>query len=376
MNTRVDVAIAGGGPAGCALALALAQSGRSVALLEAKADVSGDGPLRPLALSEASRMILERVGAWAGLRATTILEVDVSQAIAPGRTRFDADDAGLAALGHVVAYAPLCAEMARLARDRMPGTRFGVQIATIDEGPGSVALSLTNGERIVASCLVHAEGSASSMHEKPYGQSALLAEIEVHPSARHCAWERFTPSGPLALLPFDGRYALVWGLPSARAEALRDADALEFLAELQRAFGDRAGRFAAVRDRWCAPLALRRRARRVEGRQAYIGNAAQTLHPVAGQGLNLGLRDAWALARAMRSSVDAGDPAALARFGRARRLDAEATIRVTDFLATMLDGDNPIAGATRGAAMLALDAFGPARRFFARRMVFGPSAIP
>ena len=165
MNTRVDVAIAGGGPAGCALALALAQSGRSVALLEAKADVSGDGPLRPLALSEASRMILERVGAWAGLRATTILEVDVSQAIAPGRTRFDADDAGLAALGHVVAYAPLCAEMARLARDRMPGTRFGVQIATIDEGPGSVALSLTNGERIVASCLVHAEGSASSMHE-------------------------------------------------------------------------------------------------------------------------------------------------------------------------------------------------------------------
>lgn len=376
MSDRVDVAISGGGPAGCALALALAQAGRSVALIEAKAAIAGDGPLRPLALSEASRMILERVGAWAGLRATTILQVDVSQAIAPGRTRFDAGDAGLPALGHVVAYAPLCAEMARLVRSRVADARFGVEVASIAAGAGGVALDLTNGERIDATCLVHAEGSSAGMQEKPYGQSALLAEIEVHPSARHCAWERFTPSGPLALLPFEGRYALVWGLPSARAEALRDMEPRAFLAELQRAFGDRAGRFAEVRDRWCAPLALRRRARRVDGRQAYIGNAAQTLHPVAGQGLNLGLRDAWALARAMRACGDAGDPSTLARFARARRLDTEATIRVTDFLATMLDGDNPLAGATRGAAMLALDAFAPARRFFARRMIFGPSAIP
>ena len=169
---------------------------------------------------------------------------------------------------------------------------------------------------------------------------------------------------------------MVWGTSPSRADALEAADEAQFLGELQSAFGDRAGRFVRVHGRWSVPLSLRRRSRRVEKRQVYVGNAAQMLHPVAGQGLNLGLRDAWELCRAVSGTVDAGDAAALARFGVRRRVDTEATIRVTDLLATLFTGGNPLAGAARGAAMVALDACAPARRFFARRMVFGPSAIP
>ena len=124
------------------------------------------------------------------------------------------------------------------------------------------------------------------------------------------------------------------------------------------------------------PLSLRVREARIGERSAYIGNAAQTLHPVAGQGLNLGLRDAWDLAQIMRDAGDAGDRATLERFAARRRLDASATIRATDLLAGIFLGVNPLAAAARGAALTALDIFPAPRRFFARRMIFGPSALP
>jgi 2-octaprenyl-6-methoxyphenol hydroxylase len=115
---------------------------------------------------------------------------------------------------------------------------------------------------------------------------------------------------------------------------------------------------------------------RVGEREVFIGNAAQTLHPVAGQGLNLGLRDAWELAETLRDAADPGDAATLARYAARRRLDAAATIRVTDFLASAFVGSNRVLHAARGAALMALDVFPPARRFFARRMIYGPSALP
>src|SRR5438034_1048552 len=131
-----------------------------------------------------------------------------------------------------------------------------------------------------------------------------------------------------------------------------------------------------VEARAVQPLVLRVRAARIAPRAVFIGNAAQTLHPVAGQGLNLGLRDAWDLARVWRGSSDPGDAATLERYAARRRLDAAATIRVTDFLAGAFLGSNRFARGARGAALAALDAFPPARRFFARRMIYGPSALP
>jgi 2-octaprenyl-6-methoxyphenol hydroxylase len=196
------------------------------------------------------------------------------------------------------------------------------------------------------------------------------------PPARAVAFERFTREGPLALLPFAGRYALVWSLPPEKAQALAVAPQVEFLRELNAAAGTRPGRALGVEARALQPLSLRIRDARIGERSAYIGNAAQTLHPVAGQGLNLGLRDAWELAQIMRSAPDPGDGATLARFAARRRLDAGATIRATDLLAGIFLGVNPLAAAARGAALTALDIFPAPRRFFARRMIFGPSALP
>jgi 2-octaprenyl-6-methoxyphenol hydroxylase len=224
--------------------------------------------------------------------------------------------------------------------------------------------------------VVHAEGAAPEASEKRYAQDAVVGIVSVASDARGAAFERFTADGPLALLPFGGRYALVWSARPERAAALAAAPEAEFLAELAAAAGSAPGRLIACEARSVQPLSLRVSPARTGPREVFIGNAAQTLHPVAGQGLNLGLRDAWELAETLRHAADPGDAATLARYAARRRLDAAATIRVTDFLASAFVGSNRALHAARGAALMALDVFPPARRFFARRMIFGPSALP
>jgi 2-octaprenyl-6-methoxyphenol hydroxylase len=223
---------------------------------------------------------------------------------------------------------------------------------------------------------VHAEGSAGDARERGYGHEVVVARVEGESASQATAYERFTHEGPLALLPLAGHWAAVWSMRPERAAALMDAPARQFLDELQRAFGERAGRFTAVHERARAPLALRVRASRIEGREVYIGNASQTLHPVAGQGLNLGLRDAWDLAQVLRDAGDTGDARVLARFAAQRRFDAAATIGATEVLARGFLGDNALARAARGVALTGFDILPPVRRLFARRMIFGTSALP
>lgn len=373
---RADVVICGAGPVGSLLALALADAGRRVALVDAHGQDAARAPFRPIALSHASSLILQRAGAWDGFAATPIESIHVSQSRSLGRTLFSAADARLPALGHVVEYGALAGALRARAAARVAEPCFDDALQSVAGSGAVVDVVLASGRHVEAACVVHAEGGSERMHEKRYAQDALVAEVEVDPHAATRAWERFTPEGPLALLPMQGRYAAVWAAQPERIAALEVAPQAAFLHALQDAFGRRAGRFARVHRRSRVPLALRRRACHVEGRQVYVGNAAQALHPVAGQGLNLGLRDAWDFARNASAQADAGDPDALARFGAARRRDANLTAGITDLLATSFVGTNPLAAAARGAAMLALDACAPARRFFARRMVFGPSAIP
>ena len=345
-----DVLVLGAGPVGCTLALALAGSPHRVRLVDPQAG-SLLPVFRPIALSHASRLILERVGAWGAFPVTPIAAIHVSQAEAFGRTRLDASEARVPALGYVTQYADLVAALrARVAIEREPGE----------------AARLT----------VHAEGRAADSRERRYAQDAVVAQVAAEPASQATAYERFTGDGPLALLPLAGEWALIWSAPAARAAALAAAAPDAFLEQLQHACGGRAGRFVAVRSRACVPLALRVRASRVQAREVFIGNAAQTLHPVAGQGLNLGLRDAWDLAQALHAAEDPGAAQALSRFGAARRLDAAATIGVTEALARGFLGDHAVARAARGAALTLLDVVPPARRFFARRMIFGPSALP
>ena len=344
----IDVLIRGAGPVGCVAALALRNS-HEVRLLESGAAAPA---FRPIVLSYASRLILERVGAWDSLAATTIETIHVSQAGAFGRTTLGAADAGVPALGYVVEYAHLLANLRKLASP------------------------LFTTEDLPARCVVHAEGMSPDAEVKRYAQDALVAQVEMAPPARAVAFERFTREGPLALLPFAGRYALVWSMPPDKAQALAAAPQADFLRALNTAAGTRPGRAVGVEARAVQPLSLRVREARIGERSVYIGNAAQTLHPVAGQGLNLGLRDAWELAQIMRTAPDPGDGATLARFAARRRLDAGATIRATDLLAGIFLGVNPLAAVARGAALTALDIFPAPRRFFARRMIFGPSALP
>lgn len=354
---RPEVAIRGAGPVGCVFALASHASGKSVVLQGRRpfAEDSRPAPLRPIALSHASRLILERVGAWRGLPATPIETIHVSRQGGFGRARLGAADASVPALGYVTDYGALLNSLFSRVEDS------GIRIETEPDD---------------ALLVVHAEGTSSALKEKNYGQEALVALVTTSPAAAHTAWERFTPEGPLALLPLGERYCTVWGMRPERAQALCDATETEFLDELSRAFGRRAGAFHAVGERGRVPLALRVRPSRVDVREAYIGNAAQTLHPVAGQGLNLGLRDAWDLARVLRDAEDPGDARVLARFARSRRCDAMATVRATDFLAGAFLGANPLTGLMRGIGLTALDICLPARRFFARRMIYGTSALP
>jgi 2-octaprenyl-6-methoxyphenol hydroxylase len=344
-----DILVLGAGPVGCTLALALHGSRHAVRIVDP--GPAAGGTFRPIALSHASRLILERVGAWGAFAVTPIASIHVSQAGAFGRTRMDAADAGVAALGYVTQYADLLAALrARVSVERSAGDP--------------------------ASLTVHAEGSSGESRERRYGHDAVVARVAAEPAPRNVAYERFTAEGPLALLPLAGAWALVWSARPERAAALAQAAPQDFLAQLQRAFGDRAGRFTAVHERSRAALALRLRASRVEGREVFIGNAAQTLHPVAGQGLNLGLRDAWDLAQTLHAAEDPGGTQALARFAAQRRLDVAATIGVTELLARGFLGTHPLARAARGAVLTSLDILPAARRFFARRMIFGPSALP
>ena len=340
----LDVLIRGAGPVGCALALALRESGLRVALLE---QATLPPAFRPIALSYASRLILERVAAWDGLAVTPIERILVSQAGAFGRTRLDASDAGVPALGYVTDYAALLAEL-----------RARVE---------------TTSEAADARCIVHAEGAPPGNEGKRYTQDAIVGLLHAEPSSTATAFERFTPEGPLALLPLAGHYALIWSMRPEHAGRLMGASDTEFLHELNAIAGAAVGRGTKVEKRAVQPLVLKVRGARVEGNEVYIGNAAQTLHPVAGQGLNLGLRDAWDLARALFREVS---PESLARFAVQRRLDAGATIRMTDFLAAGFAGDNALLRAARGAALTALDIFPAPRRFFARRMIFGAASIP
>jgi len=347
--SRIDVLVRGAGPVGCALALALKDSNLRIRILEKQSAPSG---FRPITLSYASRLILERLGVWSDLAVTPIETILVSQAGGFGRTQMDAADAGVPHLGYVLDYSALAAALR------------------------AKAAPLLTGEETTASCTVHAEGVARDAEETRYSQDAVVALVKSEPAARAAAFERFTPEGPLALLPLAGRYAVVWSASPQRAQQLADMPPDAFLAALAAAAGRRPGHPLAVEARAVHPLALRVRPARVAPRAVYIGNAAQTLHPVAGQGLNLGLRDAWELAQMWQDAQDPGDAALLARYAARRRLDAAATIRVTDWMAKGFTGTSRLSRAARGVALTALDVLPGPRRFFARRMIYGPSALP
>jgi len=361
------VAIVGGGPAGMALALALHRHGVAAEIFDARARGAATGDKRILALSAGSRQILERLGAWHGIPATAIATIHVSQRGRLGRTLIRADEEDVPALGYVLAASDLAATL-----DVAVSTAGITYHEHRKVGAGDTPRSKSPGGTAGFALTAWAEGAIGEGEAtvRDYGQHAVLCTAATREPHRHVAWERFTPDGPLALLPFGNEYAVVFTCATAAAPELAALDDAAFLERLQHQFGMR-HTFTAVGPRVSYALGLRYRERIVAERQVWIGNAAQTLHPVAGQGFNLALRDIWELGRTLADSADPGDATLLGSYAAARRLDRRGAIGFTDGLVRVFSNDFAPLAHARGAGLLALDLLPPARSFVARRMMFG-----
>jgi len=382
-----DVLIVGGGPVGVCLASALARAGFGVGLVEAAPARAPGADDRPLALSLGSRRILEGVGVWGAVapQATPIRRVHVSQRGAFGVARLCAREHAVEALGYVVPAGVLQAALGRELR-RGAGQVAVFAPATVEDaavGVDAAFLEVRAGEglrTLRARLVVAADGARSRLRgllgigarTRPYGQTALTARIEHERGHAHTAYERFTTLGPMALLPLAGdACGLVWSLPAGEAEHLLAIGEGPFVETLQREFGWRLGRVRLAAARRSYPLALVESREQVRRRVVLLGNAAHALHPVAAQGLNLGLRDAAALAEvvadALRAGRDPGALAALERYRRWREGDQRRVIRSTDALGRVLSAPAPPLAAVRGAGLLALDLVSPLKAGFARR---------
>jgi 2-octaprenyl-6-methoxyphenol hydroxylase len=377
----LDVAVIGAGPVGATLAALCHGAGITMALFEAREGPARDA--RTLALSHASRVLLEEARAWPAQVATPITSIHISQKGGPGRTLIRADEQGLPALGYTVGFAQLQQALDERVADAGIPVHYAHACDEITLEPEAAVVRFTSGASVRAKLLVLADGGANArripgiaFNEKDYAQAAVVAAVHSDRPHDSRAYERFTPGGPVALLPVGERYALVWTAAPAEAQRLLALDDSAFLAELQAHFGDRAGRFTAVSNRASFPLVLRAVNAPVALRTVIVGNAAQALHPIAGQGLNLGLRDAAALSGLLLSATPeaVGERAMLDAYRSARRQDAARGILFTDLLVSAFADSRRIPTWGRGLGLAVLDLFPPARRLLAERMIRGASA--
>lgn len=415
-----DLLIVGAGPVGLALALALKDAGLDIVLADTRTRDAVTRDPRDLALAHGTRLTLQRLGVWDALPTTAIEHIHISHQGGLGRTLIDAAEHELPALGYVASAGALAAAL----RDAVNAAGIPVldetEITNLAAGEDDVIASLGGAGRpaptLRARLAACAEGGLRAgdpnVVEHDYGQHALIADVQVAGGHRHTAFERFTPQGPVALLPKGDGYALVHVARPETADELLALDDAAYLARLQAHIGGRA-RLTGVGPRLRYPLVLRYRRSTIAQRTVWLGNAAQTLHPVAGQGFNLALRDVWALADTLlkqreaclagassprahanaspaqsadstprdsstqdAAPFDPGQQDVLAAYAAARGLDRLGTIRFTDTLVRVFSNDFAPLRHARGAALFALDLIPPLRNFVARRMMFGARAWP
>lgn len=373
-----DLIVAGGGPVGLCAALAAHARGLDVAVLEKRPELASRDP-RVFALSYGARLILDRLGVWERIaHAYPIRVIEVSQRDRFGRTVLSASELAIDALGYVVAYAGLiealttavthigirCYEGARLIDATTEGQHALARFEHADD-----TASVPAGVIAVADGGV-CEDDRAKTHVRGYGQCAIVADVHASRARIDHAYERFTARGPIALLPAGTHHALIWTVPESEAEGLLALDDDAFQIALTKAYGERIGEAGLRGPRAAFPLALRFTRNITNARTVLIGNAAQTLHPVAGQGFNLGLRDAYELALALGERGQ-NPLEGLTRYRASRRLDRTAGTLFTDFLVRAFSNDLPLFGAARGAGLALFDAISPLKKILMRRMIFG-----
>ena len=373
MHTQTEIAICGAGPAGMALAALLVKrgmAGERIVLVDAKSLEAASADPRSLALSWGSRQLLEQVGAWP-VPATEIHQIHVSRKGQFGRSMITRDEQDVPALGYVTRYGDVVKVLAGVCERLGVRSLRPARVTRIDEAPEQVHLVLADGGSVDAGIVVQAEGGlfgeqVDKAVKRDYGQTAIIAQVTTSAPVAHRAYERFTGEGPLALLPQDDGYALVWCVRPETAESLLALDDAAFLKKLGETFGERLGTFTGATRRLAFPLGLNA-GMPGSARIAAIGNAAQTLHPVAGQGLNLGLRDAAVLARLLAQDAT---PDMLSQYAALRRQDRDVTVKLTDTMARIFANDSPVQ-ALLGVSLAAIDVIAPARSLLAELMMYG-----
>ncbi|MCO6411801.1 MAG: 2-octaprenyl-6-methoxyphenyl hydroxylase [Thiogranum sp.] len=398
MQSESDVLIVGGGLVGASLACALGQAGLRVAVVEAfpfRVNQQPNYDERSIALAQGSQRIFSAMGLWDSLsdQVCPIHTIHVSDRGHFGFTRLQREQEGVAALGYVASARvlgnTLIAKLNQLAAVELLAP---AQLLDFSVTADAVTAQLEADGRVLqhrTRLLVAADGVQSAVreklaiatHQRDYGQTAIIANVTPGLPHRNVAYERFTDSGPLALLPMqENRCALVWTVHSEQADEIMTLEDSAFLARVQQRFGWRLGRFSKAGERHAYPLQLLRAEQSVHERLALIGNAVHTLHPIAGQGFNLGLRDVAALSEvvidARRAGDDIGAPAVLARYADWRRADQRRVATFTDSLVRIFSQPFPPLAWARDAGMLALDLCPPAKRWFGRLTMGRAGRLP
>ncbi len=400
MSDLFDVAIVGGGMVGASLAVALAPLGLSIALIESVPHDAAASPSfdeRTTALSNGSRRILETLAVWPSVAgaATAIAKIHVSDQGHFGFARIDAAEQGLTALGYVLPNRAFGAALwSRLAGETAVRTFCPVEVQNVSPGSQCVDVEIRAADGLTTSLhaklIVAADGVNSVVRRalqvgaesRDYGQTAVITTVLPQRFHEHVAYERFTRTGPLALLPLsDGRCTLVLTLDAALARTAMSWSDAEFLAEVQTRFGFRLGRFLRVGRRAAYPLALTQSQLTSARRCAIVGNAAQGLHPVAGMGFNLGLRDVACLAEVIAARVaagatDVGDARSLADYDDWRAADRRAIIAFTDGLVRVFSTRLGAVRGLRNLGLLAFDLTPPAKAALASLSTGAGGRIP
>ncbi|HEX3406738.1 MAG TPA: UbiH/UbiF/VisC/COQ6 family ubiquinone biosynthesis hydroxylase [Caulobacteraceae bacterium] len=392
---QADVIIAGAGLTGATLGLALASAGLKPILVdpqpfEAQVAPTFDGRASAIAFSSFRQWRALGLGEALGPQAQRIEQILVTDGRGPGASaaapgpaflRFDAAEIAARSDGEPLGYmlenrvsrAALAEAVSRAGLEVLAPAR----VTGVSFGPAAAEVALADGRRLSAPLVVGAEGRGSVVRDAAgietlgwgYGQSGVVATVALERDHQGVAYEYFLPSGPFAILPLtDRRASLVWTESTRRGEALRGARDEVFHAHLRRRFGDFLGRVEVVGPRFVYPLSIQLAADLARPRVALLGDAAHAIHPLAGQGLNLGLKDAAALAEvlaeAMRLGEDIGSAVVLERYARWRRLDNVAVSLACDGFNRLFSNDNPLLRAARGAGLAVVGRIGPARRFF------------
>jgi 2-octaprenylphenol hydroxylase len=379
-----DVVIVGAGMVGTTLAVALNRAGFDVALVEAghpvRYDPAADYDLRVSALSAASQRLFERLGIWPAIaagRASPYREMHVWDAGGQGVLHFDAAELGLSELGHIVEN-NLIQHAAWRALDTI-SVYCPAKLAALKPCAGGYHLALEAQDPVEARLVVGADGAESHVRTLAgidttgwsYEQRGIVCNVATAKPHRHTAWQRFLPTGPLAFLPLaDGRCSIVWSVDVAAAETLMKLDDDAFRQRLHEAFGDELGSVTAVSKRAAFPLRMQHAESYVQPRLALVGDAAHVIHPLAGQGVNLGLLDAAALVDVLTAARgenrDIGELRVLQRYERWRRGDNLIMTAATDGLKRLFGSSHPLLRLARNRGLGLVNATTPLKNLFIR----------